>query len=118
MPVALVLVLSICSPVFAQSDHAAIDRFFQSFTEDRMRLDPQSATGSNLFPPAEQLRLDGRLSDVMPENTAAPLLDRRYILNQGITGAHHRLLAALNGHQIRSKEDGDSTYHGCVGSRL
>ena len=73
MSKALVLALAVCLPAFAQSDNAKIDRFFQSFTEDWLRLDPQAATGSKIFPPDEQLRLDGLLSDVTPENTRQKL---------------------------------------------
>ncbi len=50
--------------LFAAEQDAAIDRFFQAFSEAWARLDPESATRMKLFGPEEQARLDGLLTDV------------------------------------------------------
>jgi len=73
----LLLAVSLCG--FAQSSDAAIDRVFQAFTEDWLRLNPSVATSSKYFPKEEQLRLDALLAEETPQQTQRQLdLLRRY----------------------------------------
>ena len=61
------------APAYAQSGDLAIDSFFQSFTEEWLQLDPQTATAMKFFPAQEQLRLDGLLTDTSPAHTRKQL---------------------------------------------
>jgi uncharacterized protein (DUF885 family) len=61
--------LCLTLPSRAQSTDADVDRFFQSFVETWVRNDPETASVLRIFPPEEQARLDGLLSDASPEQT-------------------------------------------------
>ena len=50
------------APVALAADAPNFDQFLDSFTAEWMRANPEAATSSRFFPPAEQDALDAKLS--------------------------------------------------------